>query len=124
MLANAQGFILAHGEVIRASALHVYESALPFTPHGTALYKQYYTEASHSIRMLQGLESQWPQCLSSSLHNEWVSSVAFSPDGLRVASGSYDHSVRLWDAKSGAPIMTLEGHSGAVTSIAFSLDGL
>ena len=38
-------------------------------------------------------------------------------------SGSYDRTVRLWDAATGAALQTLEGHSGWVTSVAFSPDG-
>jgi len=49
--------------------------------------------------------------------------VAFSPDGKQVVSGSDDGTVRLWDAVTGAPLQTLEGHSGWVNSVAFSLDG-
>ena len=40
-----------------------------------------------------------------------------------VASGSYDKTVRLWDAVTGAPLQTLEGHSSHVSSVAFSPDG-
>ena len=43
-------------------------------------------------------------------HQELVSAVAFSPDGLRIASGSYDHTVRLWDASTGDEVLVLRGH--------------
>jgi WD40 repeat protein len=49
--------------------------------------------------------------------------VAFSPDGSRVASGSYDETVRAWDAQTGQCQQTLEGHSDWVHSVAFSPDG-
>ena len=53
-----------------------------------------------------------------------VSGVAFSPDGRRIASGSADNTVRVWDADTGQPIgQPLTGHTDAVRSVAFSPDG-
>ena len=40
-----------------------------------------------------------------------MTSVSFSPDGTKVASGSQDNTVKLWDVTSGECLQTLEGHS-------------
>jgi WD40 repeat protein len=53
-----------------------------------------------------------------------VRTAAFSPDGKRVVTGSSnDKSARIWDARTGAPLKTLEGHENGVELVAFSPDG-
>jgi WD40 repeat protein len=49
-------------------------------------------------------------------------SVAFSHDSARLASGSRDSTVKIWDASSGECLQTLEGHRDSVRSVAFSHD--
>ena len=57
-------------------------------------------------------------------HTNYATSVAFAPDGLTLASTSYDHTVRLWDASTGAKKGSpLVGHSDTVWSVAYSPDG-
>lgn len=55
-------------------------------------------------------------------HKDWVSSVAFSPNGKILASGSGDRTIKLWNLSTGKLIRTISD-SGGVTAIAFSPDG-
>jgi predicted NACHT family NTPase len=50
-------------------------------------------------------------------------SVAFSPDGLLLATALLDGTIELWDAKTGKCVRTLEGHSHDANSVVFSPDG-
>ena len=56
-------------------------------------------------------------------HAGAVLSVAFSPDGERLASASLDRTIKLWDAVSSRLILTLTGHTGHVQNVVFSPDG-
>ena len=56
-------------------------------------------------------------------HTGPVWTIAFSPDGKILASGSNDKTVKLWDISTGKLIHSLEGHRGGVLTIAFSPDG-
>jgi len=53
-------------------------------------------------------------------HTRGVRAVSFSPDGTRIATASWDHTIRLWDARTGRLFATLIGHSGPVRSVAWS----
>jgi WD40 repeat protein len=56
-------------------------------------------------------------------HTAGVWAVAFSPDGQRLASGSVDRTVRIWDTKTWQVGLTLRDPTGGVLSVAFSPDG-
>eukprot|EP00741_Cyanophora_paradoxa_P013225 tig00000178_g12774.t2 len=64
---------------------------------------------------LQGCQIlQWP----AMRHPTRVSAVAWLPEKRRIVSGSWDKSVRVWDAETGAELLQLQGHVGSVTSVA------
>jgi hypothetical protein len=56
-------------------------------------------------------------------HNGWVTAVAFSPDGARLASGSWDRTVKFWEVASGEQLGAVATDAKEVQSLAFSRDG-
>jgi len=56
-------------------------------------------------------------------HTNAVYSVAFSSDGRRIVSGSWDKTLKVWDAATGQETLTLRGHTDLVRGVAFSPDG-
>ncbi len=56
-------------------------------------------------------------------HSNWVYSVAWSPNGKRIASASFDGTVQVWDALTGGHVFTYRGHTLAVNAAAWSPNG-
>jgi WD40 repeat protein len=88
---------------------------LAFSPDGSRL-----VSASSGAAKVWDLQTD--RVIRRFAHADAVSSVAFSPDGALVATGSEDGSVRIWELE-GERVIVLAGHQGAVNSVQFSPDG-
>jgi WD40 repeat protein len=62
-------------------------------------------------------------CGEALAHRDAIKALAISPDGKRLASGSNDSTIKLWQLPSGALTNTLTKHTKAVQALAFSPDG-
>jgi WD40 repeat protein len=56
-------------------------------------------------------------------HTASIISVAFSPDGSTLVTGSHDSTTRIWDATNGQELLALTGHDGWIDTVVFSPDG-
>ena len=56
-------------------------------------------------------------------HSDYVNAVAWSPDGTRIASASFDETVQVWDATTGITLSLSRGHRREISAVAWSPDG-
>lgn len=101
--------------------------AVAFSPDGRRIVTGRYAGSFTEKRPGPGGAIVWDLASGKALqtlrgHMGAVYSVAFSPDGTRVLTGSWDHLAILWDVKTGRQLRRF-GHSGWVVSVAFSPNG-
>ncbi|KAG8783335.1 hypothetical protein FRC12_019849 [Ceratobasidium sp. 428] len=116
-------FVLSFYDAISASTPHLYISALPFAPRLSKLGQAMWPRFSNVLAVTQGAEEDWTSCVRTISHPDVVWGVAFSPDGRRIVSACRDGLARVWDAETGAALLSLEGHTNAVVCVAYSPDG-
>ncbi|KIJ42165.1 hypothetical protein M422DRAFT_171421, partial [Sphaerobolus stellatus SS14] len=122
---DAIKFIQMASPVIEEATPHLYLSVFNFIPENSILYKHFSACFSQRARISNSQEAQWPAMeVTLTGHTSNVTSAAFSPDGQRVVSGSWDHTIWIWNAYTGELVSRpFEGHTDSVTSVVFSPDG-
>ena len=150
---DSQRLILEYFDMISVLPSHIYCSALKFSPSSSWLHQYYSVGLSTgwgtcfcTVQLDQnilalacwkdtiavGLESNHIITLNAITgskiavlygHTGTVLSLAFSPDGISLVSGSSDKTIKLWDTmQTGGVVKTFEGHAGCVLSIPISGD--
>ena len=106
------------------------ESAFAFSPDGKSVVAARNTLTTRGVFVLSIWDAQlgkeiavMPNDRERIEHDGFISSLAFSPDGRTLATGSRDHSIRLWDFDKRQRLVTLHGHLSEVWAVAFSPDG-
>jgi len=125
-LRDANTFVASSSQAIEWGAPHIYISALPFANKDSLIYK---TFAPLCVGLLvvdvHGVEQHGGQLVMTLTgHEGTVTSVVYSPDGLFLASGSTDGTMRIWDTRTGEQTMPpLLSDCGYVLCVAFAPDG-
>ncbi len=98
-----------HKWAIENSPLQAYASALLFSPARSLIRGLFEDEEPQWITIKPAMRDEWSACLQTlEGHSNSVNSVAFSHDSARLASASYDKTVKIWDASSGECLQTLD----------------
>jgi WD40 repeat protein len=99
--------------------LQLYSSGLIFAPQEALIRTKFSTELPHWLYRAPRVEENWsPELQTLEGHSDWVRSVAFSPDGRLLASGS-DDSTKIWGPATGTLKHTINT-DGTVGDIEFS----
>src|SRR5262249_13640517 len=124
-LEHAQASFLAELSAAKLSRGDL-DSALRLAARGTRIdlaLPADRTRASSAAAALAAAVSQADWRFALGGHDDAVNSVAFSHDGSRIVTASFDKTARIWDAASAKEIAVLRGHDDFVLSAAFSPDG-
>ena len=106
--------------LVAKSGIGIYSVA--FNPH--PIDNRDIIATGNSDRLLRLWDVETGKCLQTLAgHQEFISGVAFSPDGKIIASCSCDGTVRLWNSQTGSSLQVLTRKEHKFCSVAFSPDG-
>ncbi|CUA72620.1 Notchless protein homolog 1 [Bos taurus] [Rhizoctonia solani] len=126
LVEDARNFVTSFASSPAAqSTPHIYISSLPLCPRSSSVYQNYWNRTRGLLELKGSLiERREAAALATWNIGSPVLSIAYSPDGGKVAAGCEDHTVRIMNAHDGTLLLDpLQGHTDSVKSVAFSPDG-
>ena len=120
--------LVANQEVQKPQGDGELEPIISFQQTDKLLWSAEFQPGSGAILTIGGSEARlWDENYKERMRfspHDTVASASYSPDGKWIATGSWDHSVKIWEVSTRKVIHKLEGeHTAAVNSVAFSKDG-
>ncbi|KAI0084568.1 WD40-repeat-containing domain protein [Irpex rosettiformis] len=119
-IVEGQRFVLYAFDVISVSVIHIYHSALPFSPKSSLMRKRHISELSNEARVEVGTATSWKQSLRTIQLPGAAQALEYSHDGAMLAVGGQSI-CRIIRSATGQNIMDLDP-SGAIQSLSFSPD--
>ncbi|KAF5321442.1 hypothetical protein D9619_000082 [Psilocybe cf. subviscida] len=110
-------------DAIQNHSMEIYQSALVWIPKKSLLRRTYHAQIPNVPSVGCGLPDLWGATELVIQAHSRVYSVAWSPNGSQIISGSDDGTVQIWNAVTGKLEAKLQGHRGSVNSVAFSQNG-
>ncbi|HTL54767.1 MAG TPA: serine/threonine-protein kinase [Candidatus Limnocylindrales bacterium] len=121
---------LAHSDGMFNTPWRQSMNNLAFSPDGHLIVAAQNTLRDGTIFVLEAWDSKTgekvasvPQRPHATEHSGMIASLAFDPGGKLLASGSWDHSIRLWDVATLQCVERLHGNPSEVWAVAFTADG-
>ncbi|EHK47497.1 hypothetical protein TRIATDRAFT_216469 [Trichoderma atroviride IMI 206040] len=125
LVRDSMEFTLRNRWMVESVPLQVYVSAILFSPVERRQAQMIYRAEEPSWNDLKPYrKGDWYRSRPPpEAHSDGINSVVFSSDGQRLASGSSDKTIRIWDATSGVCLQALKSHKNWIISVIFSPDG-
>jgi WD40 repeat protein len=122
LIDDCERFVLRSFDGIKQSAMHIYHSALPWTPTSSPTRQLYERELMTEAKLVNAVGHTWDACIRiiPVAVGERVKAVVFSPSAALIAAHG-ECCVKVFDAMTGVNRATFDGHK-SISTVAFSPD--